>query len=245
MESTSRDEHSSAAIGTEHRRDQSRARPPTTLGNELARDQVLDALRRILGSSDFIASARNRRFLEYVVGETLAGHSDRLKGYTIAVEVFGRVATFDANIDPVVRIEARRLREALERYYLTAGKADPIRISIPKGGYVPVFEQRVSAHPPGLPAAQLTSDPPQSKMPARRASWLLVALLATALALIVLLTIHTARHRNSAVQDGPLPDRPVALGYALAENLTGRSSSRASEGSILLEGGQSDMHVRF
>ena len=34
------------------------------------------------------------------------------------------------------------MRRALERYYLTAGKSDPILITIPKGGYVPQFEQR-------------------------------------------------------------------------------------------------------
>ena len=104
---------------------------------------VREALERILASPGFDASARNRRLLEYLVEETLAGRADRLKGLTIAIDVFGRdAATFDPQPDPVVRIEAAKLRRRLERYYLTAGQEDPIRIDIPKGTYVPTFEER-------------------------------------------------------------------------------------------------------
>ena len=70
-----------------------------------------------------------------MVEELLAGRADRLKGYTIATDVFGRDESFDPQTDPVVRLEARRLRRALEHCYLTAGRDDPIRIEIPKGGY--------------------------------------------------------------------------------------------------------------
>jgi adenylate cyclase len=100
-------------------------------------------LERILGSPGFDASARNRRFLEYVVEETLAGRADRLKGLSIAIDVFDRDATIDPQHDPVVRVEAAKLRRSLERYYLSAGREDPIRIDIPKGAYVPTFEERV------------------------------------------------------------------------------------------------------
>jgi TolB-like protein/Tfp pilus assembly protein PilF len=102
---------------------------------------VREALERILASPGFDASARNRRFLEYAVEETLAGRAERLKGLTIAIDVFGRDATIDPQHDPVVRIEAAKLRRSLERYYLTAGQEDPIRIDIPKGAYVPTFEE--------------------------------------------------------------------------------------------------------
>ena len=104
---------------------------------------VREALERILASPGSTLRARNRRFLEYIVEETLAGRADRLKGLTIAIDVFGRdAATFDAQHDPVVRIQAAKLRRRLERYYLTAGQQDPIRIDIPKGTYVPIFERR-------------------------------------------------------------------------------------------------------
>ena len=99
-------------------------------------------LARILDSADFDATDREHRFLSHVVDQTLSGRGDRIKAYSIAVEVFGRDASFDPQSDPIVRIEAGHLRRALERYYLTAGVADPILITIPKGGYVPAFSRR-------------------------------------------------------------------------------------------------------
>jgi adenylate cyclase len=100
---------------------------------------VTKQLERILSSDDFQASARNRSFLRYVTEETLAGHEASIKAYSIACNVFGRPTTFDPSGDPIVRIEAGKLRKALERYYLTAGTSDPLRIEIPKGTYVPAF----------------------------------------------------------------------------------------------------------
>lgn len=99
-------------------------------------------LRRIVESSAFDATDRDRRFLTYVVEEALAGRAARIKAYTIAVEVFGRDVAFDPQTDPIVRVEAGHLRRALDRYYLGAGSADPVVISIPKGGYVPRFSER-------------------------------------------------------------------------------------------------------
>lgn len=101
-----------------------------------------DQLARILSSADFDATDRERRFLGHVVEETLAGRGDRIKAYSIAVEVFGRDSSFDPQSDPIVRVEAGHLRRAIERYYLTAGHADPVLITIPKGGYVPNFSFR-------------------------------------------------------------------------------------------------------
>ena len=74
-----------------------------------------------------------------MVEETLAGRGGRIKAYNIATEVFGRDVNFDPQLDPVVRMEARRLRRSLERFYLTEGKNSSIRIAMPKGGYVPEF----------------------------------------------------------------------------------------------------------
>src|SRR3954464_1269115 len=98
-------------------------------------DDVRTQLERIIDSVEFAVSERARRFLCYVVGEALAGRGERIKAYTIAVEVLGRDEGFDANADPAVRLEADRLRRALERYYLVAGQADPVLIEIPKGAY--------------------------------------------------------------------------------------------------------------
>jgi adenylate cyclase len=102
---------------------------------------VQAALMRILASPDFDAPERNRRFLRYVVEETLAGRGKRIKAYGIAVAVFDRDDSFDPQSDPIVRIEAGRLRRSLERYYFLSGQSDPIQIEIPKGAYVPTFRR--------------------------------------------------------------------------------------------------------
>ncbi|KQY22529.1 hypothetical protein [Rhizobium sp. Root482] len=102
------------------------------------REEVMAQLERILSSREFPSGGRSAAFLKYVTKETLEGRGHRLKGYSVAIEVFDRSAGFSQD-DPVVRIEAGHLRRFIERYYLVAGQHDPIRIDIPKGGYVPVF----------------------------------------------------------------------------------------------------------
>lgn len=109
-------------------------------GLQLSSQDVIDHLTRIQSSAAMGSSARHRRFLSFVVEETLAGRADRLKAYTIATGAFGRADDFDPQQDSIVRIEAGRLRRALEHYYLTDGAADRLRIVIPKGTYVPRFE---------------------------------------------------------------------------------------------------------
>lgn len=99
-------------------------------------------IKRILTSPDFEASQRSKDFLRFVVEETLCGRSRTLKGYTIATQVFGRGKDFEPILDPIVRIEAGKLRRALERYYLMSGKHDPVRIEIPKGTNVPRFHEQ-------------------------------------------------------------------------------------------------------
>ena len=85
------------------------------------------------------SSPRRRAFLRYLVEETLAGHADGLKGYSLGLAVFGREGTFESQSDPVVRLEARRLRRDLDSYYVDAGARDPVRITIPKGQLRPAF----------------------------------------------------------------------------------------------------------
>jgi adenylate cyclase len=123
-------------------------------------EYVADALNRVLSSKDFDASDRNRDFLKFVVEETLSGRENLIKAYTIATTVFGRPADFDPSQDSIVRIEAGRLRRSLERYYLTGGAGDLVRIIVPKGTYVPVFQetetQRTISAP--LPAPRARSN---------------------------------------------------------------------------------------
>jgi adenylate cyclase len=105
----------------------------------LAAEKIQQQLQRILDSPEFQATSRQRDFLQFVVAETIAGREQEIKGYTVATQVFGRKGDFDQASDPIVSIQANQLRRALERYYLVAGKQDPIRIDIPKGTYVPIF----------------------------------------------------------------------------------------------------------
>jgi adenylate cyclase len=101
---------------------------------------------RILESDDFDAPRRSREFLRFVVEEALAGRGEAITQDAIAVRVFGRKDDFDAMVDPIVRIQAGRLRRSLERYYLLSGKEDPVRLELPKGTYVPAFR--------GVPTAE-------------------------------------------------------------------------------------------
>jgi TolB-like protein len=103
-------------------------------------EDILQQMERVLASGEFHSPERGRKFFRFVVTETLEGRSQFLKAFTIANEIFGRQSSFDAQNDPVVRIEAGRIRRGLERYYLVAGQSDAIVITIPKGRYVPHFE---------------------------------------------------------------------------------------------------------
>ena len=102
---------------------------------------VRDELERILSSDTFKRSERARELLSYLVGREQVGEAERLKGYAIAVDVFGRDSEFDSSTDAVVRVQAGRLRDLLAQYYAAEGRHDPIRLVIPRGSYVPAYEE--------------------------------------------------------------------------------------------------------
>ena len=102
-------------------------------------------LDRILGSKTFSQVERLKRFLRFIVLEALDGRGGDLKEYVIGVEVFGKEPSFDPRTDPIVRVQARRLRSRLTRYYREEGQSDEQIIDLPKGGYAPVFRTRESA----------------------------------------------------------------------------------------------------
>jgi TolB-like protein/Flp pilus assembly protein TadD len=103
---------------------------------------VRDQLQRILASATFQQVDRLKRFLTFVVDETIAGRRSELKEYVIGVQVFGKEESFDPRTDPIVRVQARRLRSKLVRYYREEGGADEWIIELPKGGYAPTFKRR-------------------------------------------------------------------------------------------------------
>lgn len=110
-------------------------------------NQIRDALARALATNEFTRSKRISKFLHYIVEESLAGRGERIKAFSIATDVYERDETFDSRTDTIVRVEAGRLRRRLEKYYMTAGRDDPIHISIPIGAYVPRFENRIDPPP--------------------------------------------------------------------------------------------------
>ncbi|MGB9368951.1 MAG: hypothetical protein WCE79_23340 [Xanthobacteraceae bacterium] len=107
-------------------------------------EEIRAALDRIAVSEAFRACPQLVAFLRYVVEATLRGGQDRIKGYTIAVEALGRGDDFNPQDDPIVRVEAMRLRRALQRYYADGGLDDSVRIVLPLGSYVPEFSRSMT-----------------------------------------------------------------------------------------------------
>jgi TolB-like protein/Flp pilus assembly protein TadD len=99
-------------------------------------------LDRVLASATFQQVDRLKRFLQFIVSEHLEGRGDELKEYVVGVQVFGKEPSFDPRTDPIVRVQARRLRARLDRYYHSEGQQDHVIIELPKGGYAPVIRQR-------------------------------------------------------------------------------------------------------
>jgi TolB-like protein/Flp pilus assembly protein TadD len=103
---------------------------------------VREQLARILSSPTFRQSDRLKRVLTFIVLEAIEGRRDELKEYVLGVQVFGREESFDPRTDPIVRVQARRLRAKLVHYYREEGRADELIIDLPKGGYAPAFRRR-------------------------------------------------------------------------------------------------------
>ena len=109
-----------------------------------AEKRIRRQLERVLASRVFQQVDRLKRFLSFIVVETLAGRRSELKEYVVGVQVFGKEESFDPRTDPVVRVQARRLRARLAQYYQEEGQADEVVIDLPKGGYTPIFTRRDS-----------------------------------------------------------------------------------------------------
>lgn len=101
--------------------------------------EIRAALNRVISSAHLNKSPQLANFLRFVVEQELAGNGSRIKAYTIAADALGRDSTFDPQSDPIVRVEAGRLRRALKHYYSNGGCDDPVVIDLPRGHYVPVF----------------------------------------------------------------------------------------------------------
>jgi len=149
-----------------------------------APDEVRAQLERMTASDDFNRSPQLGAFLRFVVEAVLQGKSDRIKAYTIGVDVLRRDAKFDPQLDPIVRVEATRLRRTIDRYYAGLGADDKVRIDLPRGSYIPTFCKR-----PALPAATAHSSTLDR-------FWSIRLLLLAAVALIVIVVVVALSQRR-------------------------------------------------
>src|SRR5439155_24075392 len=112
---------------------------------EVQPQEVRAHLDRVMASKIFAESDRLRRFLRFTVESRLSAQDERVKEYVLGREVFDRNADYDPRLDPIVRVEARRLRAKLGEYYSGPGREEPIRFEYARGSYLPAFHR---AHKP-------------------------------------------------------------------------------------------------
>lgn len=130
-------------------------------------DEARCILNKILSSPEFSSVVQLRAFLAYIVTAAIENRPEEIKGYTIAIEALGRDTSFNPASDPIVRVEAARLRKRLSSYYAGTGSDDPVIIEIPKGSYAPVFVYRAHVGKDG--DLQLAPSPPGFDSHAQRA----------------------------------------------------------------------------
>jgi len=106
------------------------------------RDLIRQALKSVLASDEFLRSERLSTFLTHLIENTLKGETHKLKGYALGVDVFNKAEDFNPDTDTIVRVHAVRLRAALDNYYSGQGAGDALQIRLPKGRYIPVFEDK-------------------------------------------------------------------------------------------------------
>jgi hypothetical protein len=133
-------------------------------------ERVRTHVSHVLASADFAAAPQLAAFLRYIVEKKLQGQEEFIKAYTIATEALGRSPDFDAQNDPIVRVQARRLRQSLLLYYADPAADQSLRIMLPVGGYVPEFvvperlpEPAAAGPAPAVAPAAVAEKKPESK----------------------------------------------------------------------------------
>jgi tetratricopeptide (TPR) repeat protein len=125
----------------------------TPASRSVALTNVIEAhLEKVLSSDVFKTADSLRDLLRFIVEETIAGRGGHLKEYPLGATVLAKGESFDPKADPIVRVQMRRLRERLTRYYATEGQSDLMIIEIPKGRYTPTFGAGAAARAPAAPA---------------------------------------------------------------------------------------------
>ena len=171
-------------------------------------------IERLLLSKTFETSEAHRRLLAYLAEKSLSGEADRLKEYAVGIDAFGKPASYDPQEDSIVRTHAGRLRCKLREYYEIEGKADPISVELPKGGFRLVFRPRSE-----VSAAQAVHAPPeavsvvtQKRVTETRAlslsvwfPWALSAILATACVILSYRALALQVNNQNLLRDAQVP----------------------------------------
>jgi tetratricopeptide (TPR) repeat protein len=174
---------------------------------------VRAAVAHVISAPEFKRSARMVRFLTYLAEQSLAGALEQLAERPVGIAVFDREAGWDPKIDPIVRIEARRLREKLAQYYSSLSAQPEVTLSIPKGSYrleynilpTPVVEQELAREPEVAAALPAVVAVPPARTSSRRA--LTGFLFACALAAALVFAGLFASHADKPVRE----DRPIQI----------------------------------
>jgi hypothetical protein len=144
--------------------------------SHLTDDPRWQLAQRIAASTSFSRSALLSKFLLYVCERALLGKTDEISEHQIGVHVFGRRPGYSPGEDNIVRNYARQLRQRLDHYFADEGRNEELRLSIPRGKYVPVFapgkaataaSQILEPAPPSYEdAAEPLTDAAASEVPA-------------------------------------------------------------------------------
>ena len=164
-----------------------------------------ELVQRVVESSAFAKSERLSSFLICICDLSLSGRAGEINEQKIGTTVFGRPKNYDSSIDGIVRPQASRLRQRLDLYFNGEGANEPVRITLPRGSYVPVFEpnrgQSRAATLPSAPAVNPavsspsgTIAPPPSSFRSARLPWILViALLVVLLVALLVVGVRSAK----------------------------------------------------
>jgi Flp pilus assembly protein TadD/TolB-like protein len=197
------------------------------------RDAILTALERLLEWSEMARSPQLAKFLDYIVRRTLDGDEQSIKAYSIAVDVLGRAAEFDPQSDPIVRVQARRLRGLLDDYYRGPGATEMTRITLPVGRYVPEFTiGRASAEAILAPA-----EPPPRAKPSTGGvtlTWFALAVIALGIAAAgYALSTWAPRQQDAAMAMGVVQQPSVTV--VEFQNLAGPAGGGPAVSGLAIE----------
>ena len=205
---------------------------------ETDREEVKRALDRLLAWPELARSPQLANFLSYIVERRLGGDAQSIKAYSIAVDVFGRPTDFDPQADPIVRVQARRLRGLLDQYSAGPGAGEPLRIELPIGRYVPDF-----VSPTSEAATQVIArDPVPAAEPKTRSrprghitvSWFVLLVLALGAAALTYSLASLEPRQQQSVSAAATINMP-RLRVAAFQNLTGDDGLTPSVATFAVE----------